>query len=89
MNHFDIVRQIQEDLPQERVDNQQHQEEKKEALTAIIADYMTGYALIAQRLRANARPGQTSFDLIQEMVREALTWRVENADLRPLVGTDR
>ena len=33
------VRQIQEDLPQERADNQQDPEEKKKALTAIIADY--------------------------------------------------
>ena len=33
------VRQIQEDLPQERVDNQEDPERKKEALTAIIADY--------------------------------------------------
>jgi AcrR family transcriptional regulator len=64
-------------------------DDKQDILAAIIDDYMTGYALIAQRLRANARPGQTSFDLIQEMVREALTWRVENADLRPLVAVAR
>lgn len=33
------VRQIQEDLPQEREDNRQDPEEKKKALTAIIRDY--------------------------------------------------
>jgi type I restriction enzyme R subunit len=33
------VRQIQEDLPQERYDNRQEPEEKKKALTAIITDY--------------------------------------------------
>lgn len=33
------VRQIQEDLPQERADNQQNPEEKKKALTAIMRDY--------------------------------------------------
>ena len=33
------VRQIQEDLPQERADNQQNPEDKKKALTAIIGDY--------------------------------------------------
>ncbi len=33
------VRQIQEDLPQERVDNEQDPEGKKKALTAIIRDY--------------------------------------------------
>ena len=64
-------------------------DDKQDILAAIIADYMTGYARIAQRLRANARPGQTSFELIQEMVREALAWRVENAELRPLVAVAR
>lgn len=33
------VKQIQEDLPQEREDNRQDPEEKKKALTAIIGDY--------------------------------------------------
>ena len=47
---------------------------------------MTGYALISKRLRENARSGETSFDLIQEMVREALSWRVKNADMRPIVA---
>lgn len=64
-------------------------DDKQDILTAIISDYMTGYALIAQRLRENARSGQTSFELIQEMVREALLWRVENADLRPIVAVAR
>lgn len=61
-------------------------DDKQDILAAIIKDYMTGYAMIAQRLRENARSGQTSFDLIQEMVREALSWRVKNADLRPIVA---
>lgn len=64
-------------------------DDKQDILAAIIGDYMEGYALIAQRLRENARSGQTSFDLIQEMVREALYWRVENADLRPIVAVAR
>ena len=33
------VRQLQEDLPQERADNQQNPEEKKKALTAIVREY--------------------------------------------------
>ncbi|KAA0220494.1 MAG: type I restriction endonuclease subunit R [Phycisphaerae bacterium] len=37
------VRQLQEDLPQERQDNQQDPERKKEALKAIIADYNEKY----------------------------------------------
>ena len=64
-------------------------DDKQDILAAIISDYLTGYARIAQRLRENARPGQTSFELIQEMVREALAWRVENADLRPIVAVAR
>jgi AcrR family transcriptional regulator len=64
-------------------------DDKQGILAAIISDYLTGYARIAQRLRENARPGQTSFELIQEMVREALAWRVENADLRPIVAVAR
>jgi AcrR family transcriptional regulator len=64
-------------------------DDKQDILAAIISDYMTGYTLIAQRLRENARSGQTSFELIQEMVREALTWRVRNADLRPIVAVAR
>lgn len=64
-------------------------DDKQDILAAIISDYMTGYARIAQRLRENARSGQTSFELIQEMVREALSWRVANADLRPIVAVAR
>ena len=64
-------------------------EDKQDILAAIISDYMSGYGQIAQRLRENARYGQTSFDLIYEMVREALDWRVKNADVRPIVAVAR
>jgi AcrR family transcriptional regulator len=64
-------------------------DDKQDILAAIISEYMAGYAQIAQRLRENARSGQTSFELIQEMVREALAWRVENADLQPIVAVAR
>lgn len=64
-------------------------DDKQDILAEIISDYMTGYARIAQRLRESARSGQTSFELIQEMVRQALAWRVENADLRPIVAVAR
>ena len=37
------VQQIQEDLPQEKVDNEQAPEEKKSALKAIVADYNTQF----------------------------------------------
>ncbi len=61
-------------------------DDKQDILAAIISDYMVGYAQIPQKLRESARSGQTSFDLVQEMVREALSWRVQNADLRPIVA---
>jgi AcrR family transcriptional regulator len=64
-------------------------DDKQDILAVIISDYMTGYARIAHRLRENAKDGQTSFELIQEMVREALAWRVENADLQPIVAVAR
>jgi AcrR family transcriptional regulator len=64
-------------------------DDKQDILAAIISDYLAGYARIAQGLRENARSGQTSFELIQEMVREALRWRVKNADLRPIVAVAR
>ncbi len=64
-------------------------DDKQDILAAIIRDYLSGYVRIAQRLREEARSGQTSFELIQEMVRAALAWRVENADLRPIVAVAR
>lgn len=64
-------------------------DDKQDILAAIIGDYMSGYVRISQTLRENARTGQTSFELIQEMVREALTWRARNADLRPIVAVAR
>ncbi|HET8566237.1 MAG TPA: helix-turn-helix domain-containing protein [Solirubrobacterales bacterium] len=64
-------------------------DDKQDILAEIIRDYMVGYAEIPQKLRENARSGQTSFELVQEMVREALSWRVKNADLRPIVAVAR
>ena len=61
-------------------------DDKQDILAGIISDYMVGYAQIPQKLRENARSGQTSFELVEEMVCEALTWRVRNADLRPIVA---
>lgn len=64
-------------------------DDKQDILAGIISDYMVGYAQIPQKLRESARSGQTSFELVEEMVREALTWRVTNADLRPIVAVAR
>lgn len=64
-------------------------DDKQDILAAIISEYIGGYQEIVQRLRANARLGQTSFELIQEMVRAIFGWRVQNADLRPIVAVAR
>jgi AcrR family transcriptional regulator len=64
-------------------------DDKQDILAEIIRDYMKGYAEIPQKLRERARSGQTSFELVQEMVREALEWRVQNADLRPIIDVAR
>jgi AcrR family transcriptional regulator len=64
-------------------------DDKQDILAVIIRDYLKGYAQIPQKLREHARSGQTSFDLVEEMVREALTWKVQNADLRPIVAVAR
>ncbi|MGN6216408.1 MAG: TetR/AcrR family transcriptional regulator [Solirubrobacterales bacterium] len=64
-------------------------DDKQDILAAIISEYIGGYQEIVQRLRENARSGQTSFELIQEMVRAIFSWRVQNADLRPVVAVAR
>lgn len=64
-------------------------DDKQDILAVIIREYLTGYAQIPQSLREHARSGQTSFDLIEEMVRQALSWKVKNADLRPIVAVAR
>lgn len=74
------VRQIQEDLPQERADNQQDPEAKKKALTAIIADY-------------NARFGTNhsinEFDLYYQDVQKRIKdQQFPNADL-PKKGREK
>jgi type I restriction enzyme R subunit len=57
------VKQIQEDLPQEKEDNQKDPEEKKEALKAIIADYNARY-------RTNHSIGE--FDLYYQDVQKRI-----------------
>ncbi|MBV8519290.1 MAG: type I restriction endonuclease subunit R [Acidobacteria bacterium] len=74
------VRQIQEDLPQERADNQQHPEEKKEALEAIIADYNARYG-------TNHAIGE--FDLYYQDVQKRIKdHQFPNADL-PKKGREK
>jgi len=67
------VQQIQEDLPQERVDNEQEPDKKKKALKAIIADYNT-------RFGTNHSIGV--FDLYYQDVQERIKYqKFPNSDL--------
>lgn len=74
------VRQLQEDLPQERQDNQQDPERKKEALKAIIADYNEKYG-------TNHRIDE--FDLYYQDVQKRIKdQQFPNADL-PTKGREK
>ncbi|MEA3371509.1 MAG: type I restriction endonuclease subunit R [Campylobacterota bacterium] len=57
------VKQLQEDLPQEKADNQQEPEKKKQALKTIIADYNQQYA---------ANHGINEFDLYYQDVQQRI-----------------
>jgi AcrR family transcriptional regulator len=62
----------------------------KEAIVAeIMRRYIEGYVEIPQRLREEARPEQTSFELVETMIRSAILWRIENAELRPLIDLSK
>jgi AcrR family transcriptional regulator len=63
--------------------------DKEAILDELMRRYMLGYAEIPQRLRAQARPDQTSFELMEEMIRGAILWRIENAELRPLIDLSK
>lgn len=59
--------------------------DKEAIVDEIMRRYLDGYIEIPQRLREQARPEQTSFELIEDMIRNAILWRIENAELRPLI----
>jgi AcrR family transcriptional regulator len=63
--------------------------DKDAILTQIMRVYFDGYVEIPQRLREEARPDQTSFELVQAMIRGAILWRIENAELRPLIDLSK
>lgn len=74
------VRQIQEDLPQEKADNQQDPEAKKEALRGIIADYNAAYG---------SNHSINEFDLYYQDVQKRIKdQRFPNADL-PMKGKEK
>jgi AcrR family transcriptional regulator len=59
--------------------------DKEAILAELMRRYLAGYAVIPARLSEQARPEQSSFQLIESMIREAILWRLENAELRPLI----
>jgi AcrR family transcriptional regulator len=59
--------------------------DKEAILAEIMRRYLAGYAEISTRLRERARAEQNSFALIEQTVREAIMWRIENAELLPLI----
>lgn len=74
------VRQIQEDLPQERADNQHNPEEKKKALEVIIGDY---------NKRFGANHSINEFDLYYQDVQKRIKdQQFPNADL-PKKGREK
>jgi AcrR family transcriptional regulator len=63
--------------------------DKEAILDELMRRYWLGYAEIPQHLRAQARPDQTSFELVEEMIRGAILWRMGNAELRPLIDLSK
>jgi AcrR family transcriptional regulator len=64
-------------------------EDKEDILGEIMRRYTEGYVEIPRALREQARPDQTSFELVEEMIRSAILWRIENAELRPLIDLSK
>jgi AcrR family transcriptional regulator len=64
-------------------------QDKEAILGEIMRRYIDGYVGIPERLRAQASPDQSSLDLIEDMIREAILWRIENAELRPLIDLSK
>ncbi len=62
-----------------------HFADKKSILFQLVRDYMAGYAQIGERLKAGINPKESTYHLLRTMVRDAMLWRIENADLRPAI----
>lgn len=62
-----------------------HFADKKSILFQLVRDYMAGYVQIGERLRAGIDPKESTYQLLRTMVRDAMMWRIENADLRPAI----
>jgi len=64
-------------------------QDKEAILNEIMRRYLDGYVQIPQRLREEARPEQTSIELLEAMIRRSFLWRIDNAELRPLIDLSK
>jgi AcrR family transcriptional regulator len=62
-----------------------HFPNKAAILYQLVRDYMVGYQEISVRLRARVDPSEPFYSLVRNMIREAMLWRIQNADLRPAI----
>jgi AcrR family transcriptional regulator len=64
-----------------------HFADKRSILYRVVRDYMTGYEQIGRRLKARVDPRDSTYKLLRNMIRDAMLWRIENADLRSAIET--
>jgi AcrR family transcriptional regulator len=62
-----------------------HFADKKSILYQLVRDYMAGYEQIGERVRSQIDPKESIYQLLRNLVRDAMLWRIENADLRPAI----
>lgn len=62
-----------------------HFDDKKSILYQLVRDYMAGYERIGERLKSQVDPKESIYQLLRNFVRDAMLWRIENADLRPAI----
>jgi AcrR family transcriptional regulator len=59
--------------------------DKVSLLAALVEDYLNGYIDIARTLQADFPPAQTTFEHLETMIREGIVWRLQHADLFPVI----
>jgi AcrR family transcriptional regulator len=62
-----------------------HFADKQSILYQLVRDYMAGYEQIAEWLKTSVDPKASIYELLGNMVRDAMLWRIKNADLRPAI----
>lgn len=62
-----------------------HFADKKAILYQLVRDYMAGYEQITEWLKASVDPKASIYELLRNMVRDAMLWRIKNADLRSAI----